>query len=67
MPKYALKFFGHDGFFAYTYGEFDHIEWAFRTPRVDNLTWTFDGDGWSSENVVFEEPNKTGNWYIARV
>lgn len=66
MPVYTLKFFGLDGEFEYTYGTFSYVEFAFRVPRVHGMTWTFDGDGWSSENAVFMEAKKVGNWYISR-
>lgn len=67
MIEYALKFFGLDGEFEYTYGTSENIEFLFRNPRVNSLRWSFDGDGWTSDPAAFVEANQVGNWYIARV
>ena len=63
---YALIFFGEDGKFHYTYSvDFDSPEVAFRTPRLFGLTWTFDGDTWSSSRALFNGPDKWGTWAIS--
>jgi hypothetical protein len=64
---YSLTFFGNDGEFEYVYSSsFPHVEWAFRTARIQGLTWTMDGDGWSSEETIFTEAGKAGSWYVTR-
>jgi len=63
---FTLIFFGNDGEFRYDYGTSEVIEWLFRNPRLRGLSWSFDGDGWSSEDSVFHEADKVGVWYITR-
>jgi len=45
----------------------EHAENLFRKDCVKGLTWTCDGDGWSSE-VVFRDhgPREVGQYYVSR-
>jgi hypothetical protein len=54
-----------DEIFTLARGEF--AEYMFRKDCVKGLTWTCDGDGWSSERVWREHgPMEYGQYYIAR-
>jgi hypothetical protein len=67
---YAMWFYGDDGEFEYmVYIPTINLEWIFRYRMVQGLTWTFDGDGWSSEATQFiPVPERVfeGKYYIAR-
>jgi hypothetical protein len=64
---YSLIFFGDDGEFSYVYSTtFSCVENAFRSHRLYGLTWTMDGDTFTSERVYFGEPGKFGTWNVTR-
>lgn len=64
---HALWFFGDDGTFEYRIAVSDFVEYLFRYPRLRDLTWTFDGDGWTSNSTTFPENNAPGAYYVGRV
>lgn len=47
---------------------FEYVEYAFRYEGMRSLTWTCDGDGWSSETTFREVKGKweVGVYYISR-
>lgn len=64
--EYLIVFYGLDGDFEYRYGTAETVEAAFRVGRLRGLSWTFDGDTWSSETTMFQEAGKHGSWAISR-
>lgn len=63
---YSLTFYHTDGEREYRYGMFSHVEYAFREPRLYGLSWTMDGDGWTSGPAILDEAEWIGAWYITR-
>lgn len=52
---------------VFTLASSEHVENLFRKDCVKGLTWTCDGDGWSSERVTREHgPREVGQYYVSR-
>lgn len=67
---YSLMWMPDPDFFRdeiLTLAESEHVEYLFRKQCVQGLTWTMDGDGWSSENVWRDHgPRELGQYYVTR-